>query len=73
MLYYVSGDRMGFIVELIFLWVGVEQKLKLREDPSLFGSNEDAQYRRAITILNSRSTVVNDRLPAPVSQRETLP
>jgi len=27
---YVSDDRMGFIVELIFLSVGVEQKLKLR-------------------------------------------
>ncbi len=51
----------------------MEQQLKLRDDPSLMGSSEDPQYRRAISILNTHSAALKDNLPEPVSQRETLP
>jgi carboxyl-terminal processing protease len=51
----------------------MEQQLKLRDDPSLIGTSEDPQYRRAVYLLSTHTATLKDNLPNPVSRRETLP
>ncbi|MBR8830249.1 MAG: Carboxy-terminal processing protease CtpB [Chroococcopsis gigantea SAG 12.99] len=51
----------------------MEQQLKLRDDPSLMGTNEDPQYKRAISVLNSNSANFPDTIPKPISRSEATP
>ena len=47
----------------IFLDLSFEDKLRLRNDPSLLGSNSDPQYKRAIAILRTDNSIGTSNPP----------
>ena len=53
----------------IYLDLSMEQQLRLRQNPSLMGTGQDPQYRKAISILKSTHVAVPRPLPEPVGIR----
>lgn len=50
----------------VYLDLTTEQKLRLRNEPDLVGTNADPQYKRAISLLQSYHGKVAPSLPKPV-------
>jgi carboxyl-terminal processing protease len=53
----------------IYLDLTMEQQLRLKNDPTLMGTNADPHYERAITILKSRNLSQNKPLPQQITIR----
>lgn len=53
----------------VYLDLTMEQKSRLRNDPSLMGTNADPHYERAITILKTRNVSQNQPLPQQMTIR----
>lgn len=53
----------------VYLNLTMEQQLRLRNDPSLMGTNADPHYERAITILRARNLSQGKPLPQQMTIR----
>lgn len=61
-------DRKGIKPD-VYLDLTMEQELRLKNDPSLMGTNADPHYERAITILRTRNVSQNQPLPQQMTIR----
>lgn len=53
----------------VYLDLTMEQQLRLRNDPSLLGTGDDPQYKRAINVLKTVGLVQPEESPKPVGIR----
>lgn len=53
----------------IYLDLTMEQQLRLKNDPSLFGTNADPHYQRAVSVLRTRNLSQQNSAPQPMSIR----
>jgi carboxyl-terminal processing protease len=53
----------------VYLDLTMEQQLRFRQDPSLMGTTDDPQYKRAIAVLKNHSATIVPTPPKPVGIR----
>jgi carboxyl-terminal processing protease len=53
----------------VYLDLTMEQQLRLKNEPGLFGTNDDPQYKRAISVLKSHLFEQANEPPKPIGLR----
>ena len=55
----------------VYLDLTMEQQLRLRQDPALIGTQDDPQYRQAVSVLQTRRSVLPQSLPVGIRLPES--
>lgn len=50
----------------VYLDLTMEQQLQLRQDPALIGTQDDPQYRQAVSVLQARRSTLPQSLPVGI-------